>query len=125
MASYGVFLSICGFTSHCPKGELEFSPKLTPENFKAAFTAAAGWGSYSQRFEGGKGKSELEVKWGEVNLQQLAIGLPENVVPAQATVLFESRKLPASLRLQNRKAFIKLDEPIKIREGQKIEIIFP
>ena len=49
MASYGTFISACGFTYHGPKGQIGFSPKLTPENFKAPFTAAEGWGSYAQQ----------------------------------------------------------------------------
>ncbi|MDQ2864131.1 MAG: GH116 family glycosyl-hydrolase [Bacteroidota bacterium] len=48
MASHGTFISACGFTYHGPKGHIGFSPKLTPENFKAPFTVAEGWGTYSQ-----------------------------------------------------------------------------
>lgn len=48
MAAYGAFLGVCGFEYHGPKGEIGFAPRLTPENFRAAFTAAEGWGAYSQ-----------------------------------------------------------------------------
>ena len=46
MASYGVFLAACGYEYHGPKGHLAFAPRLTPEDFRAAFTAAEGWGRF-------------------------------------------------------------------------------
>jgi non-lysosomal glucosylceramidase len=42
MASYGVFTAVCGYEYHGPKGHLGFAPRLTPENCRAAFTAAEG-----------------------------------------------------------------------------------
>ena len=51
MASYGVYLAACGYEHHGPKGYLAFAPRLTPENFRAAFTAAEGWGTFSQKDE--------------------------------------------------------------------------
>ena len=48
MASYGAFIGICGYEYHGPKGHIGFAPKLTPENFRAPFTAAEGWGTYAQ-----------------------------------------------------------------------------
>jgi hypothetical protein len=50
MASYGIFLTVCGYEYHGPKGHIGFAPKLSSDNFRAAFTVAEGWGSYSQRF---------------------------------------------------------------------------
>jgi uncharacterized protein (DUF608 family) len=39
MASYGTFITSLGFTSHGPKGEIGFAPKLNKSDFKSAFTA--------------------------------------------------------------------------------------
>lgn len=44
MASYGTFLTTCGFEYHGPKGMLRFAPKLGAEDFKSGFVTAAGWG---------------------------------------------------------------------------------
>ena len=38
MASYGVYLAACGYEYHGPQGHLGFAPRLTPEDFRAAFT---------------------------------------------------------------------------------------
>src|SRR6185369_11236940 len=49
MASYGIFLAAAGFEHHGPQGHIGFAPRVTPEDFRAAFTTAEGWGSYSQK----------------------------------------------------------------------------
>ena len=53
MASYGVFLAACGYEYHGPKRHSAFAPRLSPENFRAAFTTAEGWGAFSQKDEAG------------------------------------------------------------------------
>ena len=46
MASYGVFLAACGYEYHGPARRLAFDPRLTPNDFRAAFTTAEGWGVF-------------------------------------------------------------------------------
>src|SRR5437762_8213515 len=45
MAAYGIFLAACGFEYLGPNAHLAFAPRLTPENFKAAFTPAEAGGT--------------------------------------------------------------------------------
>ena len=60
MASYGALIAISGFEYHGPKGHIGFAPRLTPENFKAPFTAAEGWGSYEQQIPEVRGRRKTE-----------------------------------------------------------------
>ena len=76
MASYGTFLAACGFEYNGPKGFIGFAPRLTPENFKAAFTVAEGWGSFSQKLEGKALSATLALKWGRLKLTTLSLGRP-------------------------------------------------
>ena len=73
MASYGVYNALCGFDYHGPKGVLSFNPKVTPENFRAAFITAEGWGSYSQELEDGNHNCTLELSYGKLILNQFNI----------------------------------------------------
>jgi non-lysosomal glucosylceramidase len=73
MASYGVFLAACGFEYHGPKGRLGFAPRVHPENFRSPFTSAEGWGTFSQKVQPGRLSASVEVKWGRLNLQSLAL----------------------------------------------------
>ena len=73
MASYGAFISICGFEYHGPKGHIAFSPRLTPENFKAPFITAEGWGTFSQSQKDNKLTAKLEIKWGQLKLKSITL----------------------------------------------------
>ena len=51
MSAYSVYLAVRGYDYHGPKGLLGFAPKLSPNNFRAAFTAAEGWGAFEQTLD--------------------------------------------------------------------------
>ncbi|MEJ7682794.1 MAG: hypothetical protein WKG06_34030 [Segetibacter sp.] len=71
--SYGTFISACGFTYHGPKGHIGFNPRISPENFKAPFTVAEGWGTYTQEKQNNSQVHALSVKYGSVALRQISL----------------------------------------------------
>ncbi len=71
MASYGQFLTMCGFRYHGPSGRMSFAPKLTGK-FRVPFTAATGWGTVE--IDGTSAK--LHVVWGTVSLHEISFGKP-------------------------------------------------
>ena len=75
MASYGTFINACGFTYHGPKKQIGFNPKINPENFKAAFTAADGWGSYTQKILSNN-RLEASIDLANGNLEIAELTLP-------------------------------------------------
>ena len=78
MASYGTFISACGFTYHGPKGYIGFAPRLTPENFKAPFTVAEGWGTYSQQRDENSFAAQLQIKHGRLTITKLFVEPDKN-----------------------------------------------
>lgn len=96
MASYGVFLAACGYQYHGPSGKLGFAPRLQPENFRAAFTTAEGWGTYSQKIENGRLAASLELKWGRLRLTSLGLEFKENQMPSAQCEL-DGKAVPVRL----------------------------
>ncbi len=96
MASYGVFIAACGFEYHGPAGYLAFAPRLTPENFKAAFTSAEGWGSFAQQSNRSGFKSQITMKWGKLRLRSLAVSVVETLHPKTVTASWQQtiRNIP-------------------------------
>lgn len=122
MASYGVFLAACGFEHNGPRGHIGFAPRLTPENFKAPFTAAEGWGSFSQKINGQSHTGEIVVKWGRLRLHSISLATTSK--PASASVLTGGKALACTVTRENDKAIITLagDVILTAKESLRIEL---
>jgi uncharacterized protein (DUF608 family) len=122
MASYGVFLAACGFEYHGPKGHIGFAPRLTPEDFKAPFTTAQGWGTFTQHRAATAQTHRLDLKWGELTLKTLAFELPVGAKLSALKVTQGSRALSARSALSNRRLEITLESPCQLHVGESLEI---
>jgi hypothetical protein len=107
LASWGVYLALCGYEYHGPRGELGFAPKLSPEDFRCAFTAAEGWGTFSQQCAAAGQRCQVALRWGRLRLTALRLAVPEALAaaPVQATaggreVELRSTPEPGHLRLR-------------------------
>jgi len=76
LSSWSLLLALSGFRYDGPAGRLAFNPVFRPERFCAFFTAAEGWGSYSQERSTGRQHCALKVAWGKVRLSEFRVGLP-------------------------------------------------
>jgi non-lysosomal glucosylceramidase len=137
MASYGVFLAACGFEYHGPKEHLGFVPRVmageptpvvigaasrTPRTFQCAFTAAEGWGTYSQTAESGNQSAEVVVKWGKLRVRTLALGCPPDIAISSVRVAQDGRALKNAYRRDGGRVVITLATETEIGVGGKIEV---
>ena len=119
MASYGVFLAACGFEHHGPKQHIGFAPKLSPENFKGAFTSAEGWGTYSQKIEGGKMQAEITVRWGKLKLKTIALEIADATA---VRVSLGNRVVPATFHRSENRVLILLAQPVELTGDQPLKV---
>lgn len=98
MASYGAFIAACGFTYNGPKGQLGFAPKITPENFKAAFTSSQGWGSSQQIRTKTSQTNVLKIAYGTLMLQELAVELPIGKTARTIKVTVNDQTLDSTIK---------------------------
>ena len=120
MASYGVFLAACGFDYHGPKGRIGFAPRLTPEKFKAAFTAAEGWGSLSQSRSGKTQTNRIEVKWGGLRLKTLALELPAGATLKASTVSVGTQRITVKAVQTGQRVEVTLAEELVLKAKEAI-----
>ncbi|WP_073081004.1 GH116 family glycosyl-hydrolase [Chitinophaga jiangningensis] len=110
MASYGTFVTACGFQYHGPKGYIAFAPAMNKEDFKAPFVTAEGWGSYAQKGN----QHTLQVKYGSLQIQTLRF--PHTNVKKVIT------SVPVTFREANGFVTIQLDKPLQLKAGQQLQL---
>jgi uncharacterized protein (DUF608 family) len=121
MASYGVFLAACGFEYHGPKGHLGFAPRLGPDDFRAAFTGAEGWGTIAQKRENGTQRQTIEVRWGKLRLASLAFALPDGMKTTKVSVKVGDKVMQAEHAVDGTRVRITLAKPATLAEGERLE----
>jgi len=122
MASYGVFLAACGYAYHGPRGELAFVPRLTPHNFRAAFTTAEGWGTFIQSVQEGQQIVQIDLKWGRLSLKQLSLGSVTGPEPFGVIVTLTGKKRRVDLKKESDLLRITFTEDCQLRTGDRLEV---
>lgn len=121
MASYGIFLTACGFTYHGPKGAIGFAPKIHPEDFKAPFTAAEGWGTYSQQLSDSAMTAQLSIKWGSLSLRTLQLD-PLGFIPKHVEVTHQGQPVAAELKQVEGQVVAELAQMVTLTKGDPLDI---
>ncbi|WP_372797752.1 GH116 family glycosyl hydrolase, partial [Pontiella sp.] len=122
MSSYAVFLAACGFEYNGPAGVIGFDPVLHPESFRAPFTAAEGWGTFSQTIGKNELTAELAVNWGRLKLQSVTLN-PRALNVKTVTVVIGEREIEAELLKQDGGVRVALNGPVTLTAGQVMKLV--
>lgn len=121
MSSYGVFTAACGFSYDGPKGEIGFAPRLSPENFRAVFTAAQGFGRFSQKYDANSFVAKIEMQYGKLRLTALGIDPPPGNWQV-ATVELDGKSVAVTRSTENSAQVIRFQPAILVHQGQSITL---
>lgn len=122
MASYGAFTAACGYRYDGPEGKLGFGPRITPENFRAAFTTAEGWGSFSQKVESGKQWAVIDLRYGQLSVKEFTLDAVDGVSANGASVNLDGEPVAVTFEKLADQNAIKFSDPILMIAGSKLEI---
>ena len=123
MASYGVFTAICGFEYHGPKGRMAFAPRLTPENFRAAFTGAEGWGTFTQTHDGPSLHAMIEIKWGQLGLKTLTLTPVKPGTKGPVAAMLDGSRVALTSRAEDERVVIDFHERITLSSQNKLCVV--
>jgi len=123
MASYGAFLALSGFEYHGPRGHIGFAPRLTPENFGAAFTAAEGWGRYTQHRDSLRQTSRIDVLYGTLEIKTLAFEVPRESPVRFCTITSDGRPdFEAKFSQENSRVIVSLGNVLRLEQDESLEV---
>src|SRR5262249_14825370 len=121
MASYGVFLAACGYEYHGPKRSLGFAPRLSPENFRAAFTTSEGWGTFAQKDGDGAFRASVHLKWGKLALKSLSL-VPAAKALKTVSATLAGNPIGAALSVSDGRAQISFTDEIEVSADQELVV---
>jgi len=122
MASYGTFISACGFEYHGPKGYIRFAPKITPENFKAPFVTAEGWGTYHQSGSQSGFLAQLQMRYGKLKIKSFAV-MPTGD-PSKAVIRVNKKVIETHLlgRGRDKQVIIELNQEVTLSSSDNFTV---
>lgn len=120
MASYGTFITACGFTYHGPNGHIGFEPKMHKANFKSAFTAAEGWGTYSQQHTENKRVHLIELKYGTLTVQRITLEKSGKFKKLTASV--NGKPVAARMEQKDSSIEVHLESKLTLKSGESISV---
>ncbi|HEY4205498.1 MAG TPA: GH116 family glycosyl hydrolase, partial [Puia sp.] len=122
MASYGSFISACGFTYHGPGLSIGFDPRLSPDHFRAPFTVAEGWGTYEQERKTGAFTASYRLGYGRLALQHMRFRLSDAHAPHGLAVRKNGVPLAAEFKKQSGYVDVSLAAPVMLIADDKLSI---
>ncbi|HLO39892.1 MAG TPA: GH116 family glycosyl hydrolase [Phycisphaerales bacterium] len=120
MSSHGAFIAACGYEYHGPRGFIAFAPRVSPDDFRAAFTAAQGWGSFSQKRTDHTMRGEIAVAHGVLRLTSAA--LTPRRPASRVHAILSGKPVEASLRMSGERAEISFGSEILVPAGTSLVI---
>lgn len=123
MASYACFLGACGFRHSGPDGMLGFAPKMGANDFKCAFTAAEGWGSYRRVNEGSRIRETVTLKHGSLRLRSYECDVSSGTIAFLARASHNGSESAASFALDGSTLRCTLSADLLLAPGDTFEVL--
>ena len=121
LASWGVFTALCGFEYDGPAGRIAFAPRLRPDDFRAAFTAAEGWGSFSLQQRPTGVAASLRLAYGRLYLTRFEVAAAV-ASPPRGMVTLDGRAAPARLEADAGRVRAHFEPGLHLTAGQSLRL---
>jgi uncharacterized protein (DUF608 family) len=121
MSVWSMLLACQGFIYDGPAGTIGFRPAWKPEDHASFFTAAEGWGLFTQRRAEGRQTQRIEIKRGRLAVKTLIFELPAEAASAAVSVAIGDKPVKCSHTLKDGRLTVSLDSPATVNEGETIE----
>jgi hypothetical protein len=122
MSVWSMLLACQGCIYDGPAGLIGFRPVWKPDDHRSMFTAAEGWGLFSQRRAKGKQTERIEVRYGRVRLKTLLFELPEDAKPTKVTAVVGKKEAAAKFTAAGRDVRIDLGGALSLQAGETLRV---
>ena len=122
LSVWSLLLALQGFVYDGPAATIGFKPVWQPEDHRSFFTAAEGWGLFTQKRARGEQSERIEVRMGRLRVRTLVFELDEGARPAQIVVKAAGKTVPHSHAFDRGLVTISLRSEALMETGEALEI---
>ncbi|GMU91429.1 MAG: hypothetical protein AMXMBFR4_04870 [Candidatus Hydrogenedentota bacterium] len=124
MSSYSLLIAAAGLEYDANSARLALSPRIGPDNFKVFFTTGSGWGSVAQQRDNRSQRNRIEVRYGEVNVQTLAVALPaaKSFDNLRLSLIHKRANIKTSARIAERNCVVRLESGLRLRANEDLRL---
>ncbi len=115
MSVWSLLLACQGFVYDGPAGTLGFRPVWKPEDHVSFFTAAEGYGLFTQRRSADSQTAQIDIRAGKLNLTTLVLQLPKGARPVRVTLQQQGQNVPINFKVEGEDVRISLTKPLTIQ----------
>lgn len=123
MSVWSVLLACQGFIYDGPAAKIGFKPVWKPKDHVSFFTAAQGWGLFSQKRYSNRQTSRIDIAHGSLRVSQMIFELPTEIKPARVCIEAAGKAIKSQFNYDNTLLTIRLAKSIAINAGQSLNVI--
>ncbi len=120
LASWNLLDALSGYFYDAGTGSLTVGPRLSPEDYRAFFIGNRGWGTFSQEINGNTATAAVSVAWGEVDLGEFTLALPEGLAPKSVGISLAGVDRPVTWDIVDGELRLVLEDAATIAAGAEL-----
>ena len=125
LSVWSALLALQGFIYDGPAGVIGFKPAWKPESHVSFFTAAGGWGLFTQQRTAGTQSERIEVRHGRLRVNELVFQVPGPADVKRIVAQVDGRNLTVQSRQKDDSVHVRVSEPFVVSSGGLIEVSIP
>jgi uncharacterized protein (DUF608 family) len=126
LSSWSVLLALQGFSCDSPQQRIGFQPLWQPEDHASFFSAAKGWGLFTQTRNASVQESSIHLKFGTLDLKSITLAIPEGMRASEVRLSLDGRNLPhGALHQDGGTVEVQLEGPVTLKPGSSLILQLP
>jgi hypothetical protein len=122
LSVWSVLLALQGFEYDGPAGRIGFRPHWQPESHVSFFTAAEGYGLFTQVQDANKLSASLDLREGQLRLTEVVLAVAEGKSLESVTVRLAGNEMGARFDVKDGEVKLLLQSPVVLKAGQRLDI---
>lgn len=122
LSVWSILLACQGFLYDGPASVIGFKPVWKPEEHRSFFTAAEGWGLFTQTRKEGEQAAHIDLRYGKLDVGLLEIALAEKARPSRVSARKGRSPIQAEYAFQEPCLRISLTPKVTLKAGEVLSV---